>query len=736
MAEVRVGKSNYVRFILKSDISQSKIMDVDPVGWDDDELEVIRHKQYHGVFTQFGNALIFYGDDKDYILNNFKVKGLNGNLWLRKEKLAEIDGEIKWREEYIGLADYNTLKIKDNGLSIKFNSNDLEELIKSHETDEFELDRKDSIDDKPITELNTYKTKIKGRTLTASGESKSLEFDFNRGWHIRNSRIGTLQTILVSQGPARHSSVDVSDWPGNTSGELPSNMFFVDTVASGEIINIDVKIKCRYESFCPLFGNNIDVELRKFKWNGINAYSLEESTVIFTSTDNGVHYFEYEFSNEELAFDEGYALVFKKQSNNNFCWIKPYGEGLNIKINTKEYHEPSVNLDFIFIHEAYEKLMEILTGERNRFYSRLFGNSKRNDVYTVDGEFSNIGLIHGLGIRAWEKGSNLYKSIKLKLKDLNDSMKTVFNTGMGIETINFKQRLRVEKLDYFYQDRVVIKLGEVYDVEEEIDKDLFFSGIELGYQYGGEYENELGLDEPNTRTSWVTPIRKSKNKYNFSSKIRADEYGMEIIRRKPQEFYSTEDTQQDDHVWFLDLKEELGSNGISLGSYEQLDWQDRLNEEPTGVLSPETFRSMLFTPLRILFRHGWIIRAGLEQYENLLKNIKYISSKANTTLKMYFTGESQSFSENEDLKAGNLLISKILPNKIKFKTTIDDTLIDQIYGFTEIEIDGQIEKVPNTYFKCEWLQYGVVKRGYLMSFKPKGEASFEMQESNEQLIKI
>lgn len=735
MSEIKLAQSNYIRFKLKSDIAPSLILRQEPTGWKEDELEIVRHKQYHGIFTQFTNSLIFTEEAKDYIDNNFKVQGLNGNLYLTKERLQAVDNEIKWVEEYRGLADYNTRKIKNGGLNIRFNSNELEELIKTHESDEFELERIDSIDDVGISILKKYKTSIKGRTLTAQGRSDAIEITFQNGWHIRGKREGTLLTKIISQGPARHSSVDVAEWPGNTSGELPNNMFFVDTVAAGEVININCKITCNYESYSVL-GNIINVYLRRLKWDGVANYSLQEEILVYTSTNNGVHYFEYEFNNTELPYDEGYALVFKKQNNNPVMFIKPYGEGLNIYINTSEYYEPSRDLSFIFVHDAFSRLMEILTGEKNRFKSNVFGKIDETGKYLSDGEFGKIGLISGLWARAFDESSELYKSMKLSLKNLRESTKTVFNVGFGIELENFKQILRVEKQEYFYQDRVIVKLPiQVNNVEEETDKDMYWSGIELGYTHGGEYENELGLDEPNTKTSWITPLRKTKNKYNYTSVIRADEYGLEIIRRKPELFYPTEDTQQDDHNWFLDLKEEE-QLGVPTGTYEQVDWQDRLESEPQGILSPETFRSFLFTPLRILFRHGWIIRNGLEQAVNLVKNIKYISAKANSNLSMQFIDETQAYKENEDFKVNNLQRSKLSPNKIKFEHPITDELMNQILGTTEIEINGVIEKVPNYYFKMEWIQDGVVKRGYLLSLKPKGSGKFEMQEANEQIIRL
>src|SRR5690606_39103800 len=168
--------------------------------------------------------------------------------------------------------------------------------------------------------------------------------------------------------------------------------------------------------------------------------------------------------------------------------------------------------------------------------------------------------------------------------------------------------VRCEDLKHFYRNEVIVDLeGEVTKYKKSIDKDLFFSGTTVGCDKGGDYENEIGLDEPNTKTSTVTPLRKTENKFQRISKIRSDDYGMEIIRRKPEALFPDEDTSQDEHNWFLDLKKTSGD------VLTQKRWYDRLISLPTGVLSPETYKGMLFTPYRILKRHGWVLRAGMEQ---------------------------------------------------------------------------------------------------------------------------
>ena len=264
----------------------------------------------------------------------------------------------------------------------------------------------------------------------------------------------------------------------------------------------------------------------------------------------------------------------------------------------------------------------------------------------------------------------------------------------------------------------------------------------FGYDKSGDYEDSMGLDEPNTKTEYVTPIRKSTKKYIKTSKIRADEYGMELARRKPQETYPDEDTRYDDNNWFLDLKRADGLGYVQRENITDptLD-TNRLKEQASGIFSPETFRSSFFTPLRMLMRHAWVFRGGMELY--LSKKIKYISKDKNSTLKTNATddwnkGLKQPYVENEDITVGNLERSRFLPEIVEFEHAVSDELMEWIQGTTELEYpqgSGMIENIPNVYFKFEYLnENGILERGYLLNLKPNKEGKWKMQLSNENIV--
>lgn len=769
MPDIRSGYTDYVRYRLKATNVSSFRMSEEPGGWSDDELELERHKTYHGIFTKFTNKLRFYGDAKDYILAAYRTGGINETLRLTKDITKNVTNEdgtsdVKYIQKYTSIADFSTMQVKDNELSIKFNSNDLAELIKSHESDEFEMERIDSIDNYVFPEeLVLNKIDLEGRVISGTGEQKvdltefgtvkpgepGIPGDKYQERLIGNTGFIVCKTLIVSQGSSeRHTAVRLEgefDETNPTSPDAQEALFFSNTDLEGTVVQLDVEFNVVVhltQAADSSIGDNI-LDIVRYKWNGTGFDEVFVETLInVTTTTYGLWYTASihdtrHFKN--LEDNEGICLRWRKQ-NGNWKTIARFFT-CTVKINVIETFERTPGASFMFTHDVFERLLYILTGEKNRFYSKFFGriglkDNNGNEIYAQDGLDENenlggglIGLISGYWVRAFDPESEKYKSLTISLKSLLDSCSAVFNTGVGIEVINFKERLRVEELKYFYREEVVVKLPfQVTNVIRKVDSKMFQSGIELGYPKAGDYENELGLDEPNVKRVWVTPIRKTKNKYNKTSDVRADEYEMEKTRRKPQVQFPEEDTNQDNDNWWLDI---IRNDDVLENNFKQAHWTDRLDSEPLNIQHPDSFRTMIFTPLRMLFRHGWVIRTGLEPYRN--KFIKYINATYNSFLTMHFIGDVAR-QENEDILVSDLERPKLLPEEITFEHPIDDDLSDLIFGTTRTLINGSYEDVPNFYFKFEWINENEeIERGYLVNLKPKGKGKFKMIKANENI---
>lgn len=755
MAEVSIDRNSYVKFYIKTPIHGVVEMINPPGGWRDDDLELNRSQQ-HGIFNEFTNELEFYKKYRDIIENTFQELGNNVSVYLIKKQLEDTVNGVMFIEKYRGRADWETKVIKNGVLKIKFNSNDLEELIEANETDEIEIETTTSIDGEDIGEMETFLTSLSGRNIAFRGES-ILDQDNQPNYNQFSNKVWfTPRTKLIAKGEERHVSVDSnyaniidpSDYGLNNGessavgfaiydkGNVASNAFFVDTVEEQSLafLKVDYHIKCR--CYAPSTNRTFQISIAYKAKNYGDGYTTIHRDVLFQQTVQYGEPLNVDIQgsvNYDTPHNVAVVLVYRWFSTSfnenvpNFYSWRTTVSYQRLKVTGYTYYEPSLDLSFVFVHDVFERLLQILTNKKGLFYSKYFGRTELG--YENDGEAGLIGLMSGYWARAFSHESEKYKPPKFDWKKLLESCNAVFNVGMGTEIHNNIKKARIEKIKYFYQQQVVVKLGQVSNLERKYDKTLYHSGIEIGYNKGGDYENEIGLDEPNTLTKFTTPDRKSKNKYRKISDIRSDEYGLEKIRRKPELLYPDEDTRGDEHNWFLDLKRAFN------GKFQQTDWNDRLESEPIGINDPATYRAYFFTPLRMLFRHGWILRAGLSTYLN--KKIKYISSKANTNLQTHFISESQPYQENlpEGLLVNKLERSRFLPVEINFEHSVDDNLINLIYGKTTVMYEGSLEDIPNYYFKFSWInEKQETETGYLMNFKPSKLGKFKMLKANEKLI--
>ena len=768
MSRQFIEGADSVRFKLQTGTLAIHIMESEPIGWKDDALEIIRNKQYHGVFIQFSGGLKFIGEAGDFIRRAYDDFGINVNLYLIKEVLLEEDSYksngdsvVKWVEEYRGIADALTLNETLDGLSISFNSNELETLVKTHEGDDFGISRDKSIDNKGISDYSKISVDIKSRDISGIGEHKeryekqSGEFKlYIKDKNLHLNRIG-LETVFITKAIPRHVEVNSQIYYGYSHNQ--DNMFYNDVLSGedgGDSLNLKTKLKLRIKGSMRLYlgrrttsrtsayvclqrweydrdaNDYIAVKIDGSPQSGRSTYRLSDSS-IYNRTISFDKNLSFEYG--DIKHTTSFSIVIQVYNLNNPTVSKDptvsytlTTHDYNVKLDETTVYEIDKTYNASFVNDVASRLLEIITGRKNKFYSKLFGRELsylptdgelpyQDYIYEKTGEHGHVSLIHGMDIRAFEGTEELYKDLTTSFKGLVDSLSATFNIGMGIENSMYGQRVRFERLEYFFQPTVALKLeGTIELKSRKVDKSMFYSACEFGGSKGGEYEEEIGLDEPNVKSSYVTPLRKTSKKYNHLSKIRSDEYGMELLRRFPAILNNKEDRSGDDHIWYLDLKwEDLDEN------YTQLDWQDVLVSVPEGVQSPDTYHNWKFTPKRALLRHGWVMRAGMEVLDLQQKEFSMINSNSNINLSTQYIGEPKPVAERENVKVESLNRSLILPEEISFKHPVTREMIKLLYGTTSILVEGSLENVPNWYFQVQFTnERGAIERGYIKSIKP------------------
>tara|TARA_R110000803_G_scaffold58609_1_gene116810 strand:+ start:147 stop:2498 length:2352 start_codon:yes stop_codon:yes gene_type:complete len=771
-----------VRYKLTQNPTGQQIVE-EPSGFRNDDNEFIRDKSFHGIFPQMTNNLTFYNQGGLYITAIYNDFGINADLILTKEE-RNPKTDI-WELVYTGFLDFSTYSRKDEGVSIKFVSSGLLRVIKARESEKIELDRLDTLKGNEIPYLEPSQVALGGRNIQLNSlleTEKELAYtttpiSSSPGLRMLSMRFQTKSTRTATIGYPMTvtyvSDISVNQFVGGNLSQTTTPtegrqqaMFYA---VSEKDTTLQLKIKYNFNIFkgnTYLGGqsdikdlSNASMHLRLTVYENGTDYDFKE-VVIDNLTPNlisGSNFttalqsgdFEYDL---QLLKGESASLEFYARATRWGDFIGSIGLTYgnlrasfqnmtgSIEIIRDSQYEPSLS-KIHFPFNVANRFLKLFTEQDDLLVSNVLG--KIEDGYEEDGEASLIAMAHGFWIRGFSKDDgaeitdeNRYKSMTTSFKDFYQSYFDVWNLGAGIEKVGFKETFRIEKLGYFYNRNILIRLGQVVDgtfeyvqvnnVKRTLNKKSFISGLDIGYTQGGDYEEAIGLDEYNTRTTLTTIIDKVKSSFKAVSGYRADSYGAEFARRKPYVTFPTEDTKYDNSIWIFDLIRNVNS-----AVFNQRLWQDDFSEEPTGVFSPATAQNLRLSPFNILLRHGWFIGTGLVKYP--LDFIRYGSSVANSALTTKLKIEDYpqyggvAHSENGNIQNSDLETARMDGEIIEFEFNVDYDLLQKIQGKTVI----LGKEVQNFYGLVAFMnENGEIEEGYLEKISPSGVGKWTLNKFN------
>jgi len=739
MGNINPAYNDRVQYTLYNK-NQGTVIIEEPIGWQSDEKELARHEQYHGIISRFSNSSKFIGTGKDFIKLIYDIEGINAEIELRREeKHPQTD---IFQLTYAGYLDLSTYEFENNQVSIKFNSGGLEQLLKARESDQVEIDRSETIDGKLMPALNPITVALDGRRIFLKSKmevgdidnSVSMFSDSNAG-NTRNSTCG-IPFKIVNKSHEQLQSVltgTTADKDNGTTGM----MFFANSDRK-RTLTLNTSFQFRFNANQEKINwSEFKIHLTKFK-NG-SSYNNPVRTIIFLlkgkseisaarGRDFSVNYstiIDVE-AGESLAI-EAFQQADFDVSNNAKLAIDLTNISGTLDLEENSFYEKSTT-QALLAHEFIDRLVTIGTNKEKAFYSEFLG---RTDLgYTNDGPGSLTAVAHGFWVRGFDKlpiptlgppkVDNLFKPLTSSFKDAVSSIDAVWNVGIGIETIGRKERVRLEELSFFYNNNVTIRLPfQVKKVKRTVATEYYYSSLEFGSEKGGTYEEAMGLDEPNGKSTFTTVINRLKSTYSKISKYRFDSYGLEFARRKPKSLNDTEDTSYDNDVFMLDLK-----RGYLPSVFEQRKWQDDFEKEPIGIFSPDTVTNLRFSPFNILIRHSWWFGGGFKKYAT--DYVRYGSSTANSQLKTKKTGKPE-YAENGNIINSELLPARFFPEWIEFEAKCTFDIMQQVEG-TSMFFG---KEVKNFYGLVEFINEDNEKeKGFLFNLKPNGKGVWKLLKAN------
>lgn len=640
--------------------------------------------------------------------------------YLFKDTEANVDME-EWRDHpetevrfLHSKTTFNFAKIKVEELSIKipFKTGGLNKLIKSQLKEKFELERTESINGNPIDELITNLVALTSREIPlvsqlqtdpADDISTAFRMNFSDG-NFRTGSLGVPTNITIDSDEKLAVSIkDLSFTTTPNTGKTASLFYFNNDITK----TLQVKIKMRCKIVDRGTGNTsnkvLRVDLARFN-NGATLDLVSRTILVdvpIPQFDGFIVDFEFE---EDIVLLAGESLSLQWYAEGNFGGFLASGNfkmDFEETIATIDIFEDSQREDSqtkaVLFHEAGEKLMQIITGDKDRYISQFYG---RIDLgYAQTGEFALTAFALGLWIRLFND-----KKIEMSFDDFLNTSNAIHNTGFNVEIINDVECLVHEDLKYFFQDATaIILLNEINNVIEEPAELLYHSSLLFGYKKpegDNLYEEAQGLNEYNARTGYSNNLTSTDKTYKKISSARADSIAKELARRKLQINFPEEDTRYDKGLHLLDLIKRFGT------IFEERVWQDDFEEAPTGIFSPDTATNLRITPLRNRERHEWFFSSILQKHPE--EFLRFSNSDGNSDLSTKKVGEAAK-SERGDTKNSDLQRALFESKFISFEHEITFDIDQQLFGKTEI--NGRL--IPNCYFKVQYKYRGQLNFGYL-----------------------
>lgn len=741
MSNFNLADNDRIRYTLYNE-SQGSLIITEPIGYKNDEKELARHEQYHGIISRFSNSSKFIGSGKDYIKLIDDIDGINAEIKMKREERHPQTDD--WTLSYSGNLDLSTLETENGQASIKFNSGGIEQLLKARESEQVEIDRTTTIDGKTIPELQPITVATDGRRIflktkyeVKQVENKARLFSQTNGQTRGSTAPVPLNIINKShesaQSPIVSSLVGGGTWDRSSNGETGLMFFAISDRDRILNIKLNVYFKVNFLQFDDV--NFFKFWLRLATYKDASNYIFKENRILFSDDSysrlNGKT-FSVNFEEKiTVLAGESLGLVFDQNfdgANGHSAHLEIQLENImsNLFIEEDSFFEKS-QTKAVLAHELLDRLVTIGTNNEKAFYSDFLG---RTDLgYAVDGPGALTGVAHGFWIRQYDKLpipseepkiDNLFKPLTTSFKDAVASLDVVWNIGIGIETVGNKERIRLEQLSYFYNNNVTIRLPlQVKKVKRYKAVNYYYSGLEFGNEKGGDYQEAMGLDEYNTKSTFTTIINRVKETYSKISKYRTDSYGMEFARRKPKSLNDTEDTPYDTDNFMMDLK-----RGYLPTVFEQRKWQDDFEKEPTGVFNPESATNLRFSPFNCLLRHSWWFGGGFKKY--LTDYVSYGSSKSNSQLKTKLLGKNE-YSENGSIINSELMKPRFFPEWIEFEHECGFEVMQMVEGKTII----LGKEIMNFYGLVEFINEDKEKEtAFLFNLKPNGKGQWKVLKSN------
>lgn len=549
----------------------------EPVGFSDMILRAKRDDAWHGVFFEASTSeLQFYGDAFDYLLNKKETFGFDGDVTFTATTQcggedAIFDGKLDFRQfkRKCGTDCYIYMPVEQEGCLMTLRNR---------------YDQKVDMDN--LTSFNglTIIPNYNGLNFTMELAAQEMQARIE-GYVADGGEVFNLDIFPVGSGPDYRGKIyavrpdysnaiisSINQAQLTPTVQAASDNGLNDSVLS-PVLLLDNEDTCYdnniiYEgrlkgssTFCldddtPGSGGDasFDIKLQVVKGNDVpfGSFTILHTVTIFDGVlPENVFVFDFDLPfSGTTTLDDGEGIfayyILNTNSDTRFCST---GAGNNITWDEETYiilnsvrQCPPTNATVSLIHETASHVVEAITDHCLTVKSDYYGRTDSEPyAAATDGCGALRVLTSGLRLRNAETPKHF-----ASLKEVFDGLNAIDNIGMSVEDT----QLRIEPVEYFYQDELILSLPYIPEATYELQEDMAYSLVKIGYDKW-ETENVNGLDEFNSNKEFRTTLKAIDNTLDQTSNFIAGGYPIEHTRQQSFADTGAADTKYDNDTFII-----------------------------------------------------------------------------------------------------------------------------------------------------------------------------------------
>lgn len=265
---------------------------------------------------------------------------------------------------------------------------------------------------------------------------------------------------------------------------------------------------------------------------------------------------------------------------------------------------PETDASSFLIHDAGGQICDRIISQNDSFYSEYLGSDLTlYRQYEQNGCGWEFIIAKGLQLRQY---SLIEKPFFLSFIQWWNGINPILNLGLGYESVNGDEVIRVERVEYFYdRSQVSINISNIREISYTYDESVTLKTVKNGYKQW-QSENISGIDDSQTKHTRASRLQKAGREMIDESDFIGASLAIETTRRMTRQ--KSADYKFDDNTFIVSI------NPVEVSP---MNYEPKLDENfssITNLLNSYTRYNSLITPARNFFRRLSLYSIGVQDY--------------------------------------------------------------------------------------------------------------------------